>query len=72
MFYDVGYGKNMRLFDPEPTVMSGYLGSFGTEVSADFHTLRIIFPLSAGIRVGYMTSDQKVYAEFMMQLNTNL
>lgn len=72
-FYDLGMGgaglfglhegADNHRFDIE---------SFGAEMVADLHTLRIIFPLSAGIRLGYKSKENKGFAEFLLQINTDL
>jgi len=72
LFYDVGYGKDIRVYEPGLAIFSDWLESFGTELSADFHALRFIFPLSAGIRLGYRTSDSKSFAEFLLRLDTTI
>jgi hypothetical protein len=41
------------------------------ELLADFHAFRIVFPVSAGLRIG-ATRDKSVFAEFMMNIQTGV
>jgi hypothetical protein len=68
LFYDTSYGRNIR------SITNGYSGdynSFGTDLLFDFHALRILFPASAGIRMGYKSKENKTFTELLFSVNMN-
>jgi hypothetical protein len=71
LFYDALYGFEMREFNPEGVERyTGYYRSYGAELNTDMHLLRILFPFSTGIRLGYMEDKSKWFAEFLVSINT--
>jgi len=73
LFYDALYGFEIRELHSEGTQRyTGYYRSYGAELNTDIHLLRIIFPFSTGIRLGYMVDKNKWFAEFLMIINTQL
>ncbi|HLO59290.1 MAG TPA: hypothetical protein VK179_11145 [Bacteroidales bacterium] len=68
LFYDISYGKDIR------SISKGYTGNFnsyGTDLLLDFHALRILFPVSAGIRMGYKPKEDMLFSEFLFSVNMN-
>jgi len=43
--------------------------SFGLELSADYHLLRMMFPLNTGIRVGYIPTNNEPFAEMLFGIS---
>ncbi|MCK5029088.1 MAG: hypothetical protein KAR57_05600 [Bacteroidales bacterium] len=39
--------------------------SFGMELTADYHLLRMMFPLNSGVRVGYAPTENEFFVEFL-------
>jgi hypothetical protein len=73
LFYDWSYGAGIR----EITVFGGvdYTGiyrSFGTEILADMHLIRFIFPFSAGVRMGYIPGKGQFFTEMLLSLDTGI
>lgn len=69
LFYDWSYASNL---ERDSGRMTGNLSSFGTEIMTDMHVLRILFPLSTGIRLGYARYDNTFFAEWLFGFNTNI
>jgi hypothetical protein len=69
VFYDWSYGKDVA--ESGGGRYTGSYRSWGTEVLADFHLIRIIFPFSAGIRTGYLSDSGKVFAEMLFTIRTD-
>ena len=65
LFYDLSYGKNILGGD---VPFTGIYQSWGSEILADFHLIRIIFPFSAGVRVGYLPEEQRIFTELMFSI----
>ena len=71
LFYDTLYGYDIREFNPEGLERyTGYYRSYGAELYTDMHLLRILFPFSTGVRLGYMVDKSKWFAEFLMSIDT--
>jgi len=45
--------------------------SFGVELSADYHLLRMMFPLNTGLRVGYIPTYNKPFMEMLFGISIN-
>jgi hypothetical protein len=67
-FYDISYGYDIRTGTGQS--VTGYYRSYGGELFADFHAFRLIFPVSAGIRVGYIPGNNKVFTELLFNIDT--
>jgi len=65
LFYDRSYGHN--IFEKDRSPYTGAYTSTGGELYADFHAGRIIFPVSAGVRVAYLFNSDRVYSEFLFR-----
>jgi hypothetical protein len=73
LFYDWSYGVNVREYIRSGiTYYTGEYSSYGTEILADMHLLRFIFPISAGVRVGYIPNKGKLFSEMMLSVNTGV
>ena len=73
LFHDWSKGTDIReVHGSEVVSYSGSWRSYGAEVLADMHLIRIIFPLTAGIRLGYMPDKEKFFSEFMFSMNTSV
>lgn len=71
-FFDTGYGDRIRIYDPVLHLYTGFLASTGTEISVDLHAFRFLFPISAGIRIGYKMPGERMFSEFILGLSTTL
>jgi hypothetical protein len=68
LFFNTAYGKNIR------SISNGYTGnynSYGTDLLFDVHALRILFPVSAGIRMGFKPKENKAFTELIFSVNMN-
>lgn len=45
--------------------------SYGLELTADYHLLRMIFPLNSGIRVGYVPTEKRMFLNFVFGIDLN-
>jgi len=72
LFYDIGYGSKVVEYRPGPVVTSGWYNSVGSEIMADFHAFRFIFPVAAGVRLGYRRDQTRPFAELLVRINTSL
>ncbi|MBU8892612.1 MAG: hypothetical protein KOO66_07520 [Bacteroidales bacterium] len=43
--------------------------SFGFELTADYHLLRMTFPLNSGLRLGYTPTEGKYFVEFLFGID---
>jgi len=68
-FYDISYGRDIR---QASVAFTGMYKSYGTEIVADMHLFRIIFPISAGVRIGYMPGRNRVFSEMLVNVNTTI
>jgi hypothetical protein len=68
-FYDMSYGKDIR---EASGAFTGVYRSYGTEILADLHLFRIIFPISAGVRIGYQPGRSRIFSEMMINVNTTI
>lgn len=64
VFFDVGHEK---IFRQEKNYYS-----YGAELTAGFHFLRLPFPLSLGIRAGYETQKKAMFADFLFNVSFNI
>ncbi|MFO7369936.1 MAG: hypothetical protein R6X09_06680 [Bacteroidales bacterium] len=73
LFYDLSYGVEVREYHPSgSSYFTGFFTSTGTEILADFHLIRFIFPISAGTRLAYLPGKQKLQLEFLLNINTGI
>jgi hypothetical protein len=73
LFYDWSYGSDIREYNSSGVVYyTGSYKSFGTEILADMHIIRIIFPVTAGVRLGYIPGRQKFFSELMLSIETSV
>jgi hypothetical protein len=73
VFSDLGYGTDVREQTGSGTrSYTGRYWSYGTEILADMHVIRIIFPISAGIRVGFLPEKGEFFSEFMFSVQTGM
>jgi hypothetical protein len=68
LFYDWSYGTDIR--EGSDKRYTGTYQSAGVELMADFHAARIIFPLSAGVRMGYLLNTGRTFTEFIFRIQT--
>lgn len=72
-FYDMSYGVNAREFKPTGSeYFTGSYTSTGTEILADLHLIRFVFPISAGTRLVYLPGRQKLQLELLFSINTSI
>jgi hypothetical protein len=65
----MSYGTDIREASGS---FSGVYRSYGTEILADLHLFRIIFPISAGVRIGYQPGRNQVFSEMIFNINTGI
>jgi len=70
LFYDEAYGTDVR--SPGSERYTGVYRSTGIELRADFHLLRLILPVSAGVRMGYLPVSRKGFTEFLIGIDTGI
>jgi hypothetical protein len=68
VFYDWSNGKDILL--GKDKWYTGTYQSAGYEILADFHAARIIFPLSMGMRMGYLFNTNRMFTEFLFRIQT--
>jgi hypothetical protein len=66
VFYDWSYGKD--ILEGKDKWYTGTYQSAGGELLADFHAGRIIFPFSAGVRMGYLFNTNRMFTEFLFHI----
>jgi hypothetical protein len=73
LFHDWSYGRDIREYNGTEVVSyTGSLRSFGAEILADMHLIRIIFPITAGIRLGYLPGKEKFFSELIFSMDTRV
>lgn len=73
LFYDLSYGVKAQEFTPTGSAyFTGYYASTGTEILADLHLIRFIFPISAGTRMIYLPGRQKLQLEWLINISTGI
>lgn len=70
LFYDEAYGTDVRLTDGGR--FTGTYRSAGLELRADFHVLRNILPVTAGVRMGYLPLEKEGFTEFLIGIDTGI
>ena len=71
LFGDISYGTDIRESkNGGGFSYTGYYRSLGAEFISDMHMFRLIFPLSAGIRIGYLPNRDRIFSEFLIQIDT--
>lgn len=64
LFFDMGHEKFRQT--------EKHYYSYGAELTAGFHVLRLPFPLSTGIRAGYETQRKTMFADFLFNISFNI
>jgi len=73
LFFDYGYGIGIAEEQQNGyTPFTGNYCSFGMEITADIHPFRFIFPISTGIRMGYIPGKNEVFTNFLINVSTRL
>lgn len=73
LFHDWSYGTDIQeIVASEVVSYSGSYRSYGAEILADLHVIRIIFPVSAGIRLGYMPRRKEMFYEVLLTVETGI
>ncbi|HJZ40886.1 MAG TPA: hypothetical protein VJ203_11005 [Bacteroidales bacterium] len=73
LFHDWSYGSSVvEITGAGSTLFTGNYWSYGTEIVADLHFIRFIFPLSAGVRVGYKPGRKEMFSELMLSIHTGV
>jgi len=70
LFHDLSFGKD--IIEGNAGRFSGSYRSDGIEIVADFHLGRIIFPISAGVREGYLYNRNRFFTEFLLNIRTSV
>jgi hypothetical protein len=73
LFHDWSYGKSIVEATSSGSVKyTGSYRSYGAEVLTDFHLMRILFPITGGIRMGYIPDKQRFFTEMIVNVQTNI
>lgn len=73
LFHDWSYGKEIKENTSGENVdFTGNYRSLGTEILADMHLIRIIFPITAGVRLGYIPDRQSIFSEILLSIDTGI
>lgn len=64
IFFDWGHEK-MNSYGKD-------YSSYGAELTADIHVLRLPFPISIGIRTGYETQNKAIFTDFLFNIGFNI
>jgi hypothetical protein len=73
LFHDLSYGKDiLQINGSDVKWYTGSYRSFGAEIYADMHVIRFIFPISIGIRAGYMPGRRKIFSELLLSVETGI
>lgn len=64
-------GRNVVVSDPRPRYADRDYTTFGIELTADLHLLRIAFPLSLGGRTGYNPATGETFFEWIYSIDIN-
>jgi hypothetical protein len=72
-FFDYSYGRNIpEVNDGASSHFTGVYSSTGLEIYADVNPLRFIFPVRAGLRMGYIIPGKRYFTDFLVSVSTNL
>jgi hypothetical protein len=63
LFFDYALGKN--------SPNKNYMQSYGAELTADLHVLRLLLPTDMGARFIYRPDNNSVIVEFLFSVNLN-
>jgi hypothetical protein len=73
LFHDLSYGKDiLQINGSDVKWYTGSYQSFGAEIYADMHVIRFIFPISVGVRAGYMPGRRKIFSELLLSVETGI
>jgi hypothetical protein len=73
LYHDWSYGSSIaEIRGAGSTFFTGNYRSYGTEIVADLHFIRFIFPLSAGVRLGYKPGRNELFSELMLNIHTGV
>ena len=64
LFYDFGNSRNK--------IGHTHYSSYGIEIKTDSHLFQLTFPIHWGIRTGYETQSQKMFAEFLFSIGLSI
>lgn len=64
IFYDIAKENNTR--------NNSFYQSYGGEITADTHFLRLPFPFNIGIRYGYETKTRRTFADFLFSVGLSI
>lgn len=67
LFYDWSHGTDV--YQGNDVWYTGTYQSAGVELMVDFHAGRILFPFSAGVRVGYLFNSDSIFTEFLFRIH---
>jgi hypothetical protein len=71
LWADYMMGKDVIILDPRAHYEDREYTSYGIELLADFHLLRIAFPVSMGGRMAYIPATQKFAFEWIYSVSIN-
>ncbi|HAN18902.1 MAG: hypothetical protein A2X13_12100 [Bacteroidetes bacterium GWC2_33_15] len=71
LFFDYAFNSFQALNESENQIYwAKYnMSSFGAELTADFHLLRMIFPFNSGIRVGYTPFTSEFFYQAIFEID---
>ena len=71
LFLDYAYNSYQTLNNDETAIIwpHEHHSSFGIELTADYHLLRSIFPLSTGARFGYSVTGSGLFVNFLFGID---
>lgn len=64
LFYDLGTSRNK--------VQTQHYSSYGIELTTDTHFFRLTYPIHLGVRTGYETKTQKIFADFIFSIGLSI
>ncbi len=66
LFYDMAFNK----FHSRPNIITeNILRSVGTDLIADVHFLRIMFPFQVGARIAYLPEEKSIFCQAIFSVN---
>jgi hypothetical protein len=73
LFYDWCYGTDIQEVHHSGVMsFTGRYRSYGAELMADTHIIRIIFPVSIGVRLGYIPAREDFFSEVLVSVETGI
>jgi hypothetical protein len=68
LFYDLGW-NSYHVPNQANIITSDILRSVGTDLIADIHLVRIIFPFQIGARIAYLPDQKSFYTQAIFSVN---